>query len=239
MYGLGLSPLPLRRSKSAGTLPQRRPEAAQHQFKGAYWTDYRSKARFYPVDCPASRPILFGQRCWQFQTVRRLMMPAQIENLTGPKICWGGVWAGFFVGLGSEVVLASIGVGAGLHAVARSGAPNLPAGVMVWTAIAWIVSAFLAGYVAVWMSGRYAYWEGMFHSFVTWGVLISALAYLPTYGDLAFLGRETATMSPAETASWWMFVSGILSLTFALMGGVFGARAARRTQVKEHYPAAA
>ena len=167
------------------------------------------------------------------------MMQANIEDLRGPTICWGGVWAGFFVGLGSQVVLASIGVGAGLHAVARSGAPDLPAGVMVWTAIAWIISAFLAGYVAVWMSGRYAYWEGMFHSFVTWGVLISALAYLPTYGDLAFLGRETATMSPAETASWWMLVSGILSLTFALMGGVFGARAARRTQVKEKYPAAA
>src|SRR6266487_2191694 len=33
MYGLGLSPLPLRRSKSAGTLPQRRPGAAQYQFK--------------------------------------------------------------------------------------------------------------------------------------------------------------------------------------------------------------
>ena len=157
----------------------------------------------------------------------------EILPLTGPKISWGGVWAGFFVGLGSQAVLASIGVGAGLHAVARSGAPDLPAGVMVWTAIAWIISAFLAGYVAIWMSGRSTYWEGMFHSFVTWGVLMSALAYLPTYGDLAFLGRETATMSPEETASWWMFLSGILSLAFALMGGVFGARAARRTLAKE------
>ena len=158
--------------------------------------------------------------------------------MIGPTISWGGVWAGFFVGLGSEVVLASIGVGAGLHAIARSGAEDLPAGVMVWTAIAWIVSAFLAGYVAVWMSGLYSYWEGMFHSLVTWGVLMSALAYLPTYGDLAFVGRETATMSPEETASWWMFVSGILSLVFALMGGVLGARAARRTQVKEQQAAA-
>ena len=159
--------------------------------------------------------------------------------MIGPTISWGGVWAGFFVGLGSEVVLASIGVGAGLHAIARSGAEDLPAGVMVWTAIAWIISAFLAGYVAVWMSGLYSYWEGMFHSLVTWGVLMSALAYLPTYGDLAFVGRETATMSPEETASWWMFVSGILSLVFALMGGVLGARAARRTQVKEQQAAAA
>lgn len=164
------------------------------------------------------------------------VIAAQVEvaPLTGPQISWGGVWAGFFVGLGSEVVLASIGVGAGLHAIARSGAENLPASVMVWTAIAWIISAFLAGYVAVWMSGLYSYWEGMFHSLVTWGVLISALAYLPTYGDLAFLGRETATMSSEETASWWMFVSGMLSLVFALMGGVLGARAARRTQAKEH-----
>ena len=161
-----------------------------------------------------------------------------IHAATGPRISWGGVWAGFFVGLGCEVVLASVGVGAGLHSIARSGAENMPAGVMVWTAIAWMISAFLAGYVAVWMSGLYSYPEGMFHSFVTWGMLMSALAYLPTYGDLAFLGRETATMSPEETASWWMFVSGILSLCLALVGGVIGARAAGRTQAKEQYRAA-
>jgi hypothetical protein len=158
--------------------------------------------------------------------------------LCGPRISWGGVLAGFFVGLGSEVVLASIGVGVGLHAIARSGAEDLPAGVMVWTAIAWMLSAFLAGYVAVWMSGLYTYWEGMFHSLVTWGVLMSAIAYLPTYGDLAFLGRQTATMSPEETASWWMFISGLLSLVMALTGGVIGARAATTTQVKEQYRAA-
>jgi hypothetical protein len=158
--------------------------------------------------------------------------------MSGPRISWGGVWAGFFVGLGSEVVLASVGVGAGLHAIARSGAEVLPAGVMVWTAIAWMASAFLAGYVAVWMSGRYMYAEGMFHSFVTWGVLVSALAYLPTYGDLAFLGRQTSTMSPEETASWWMFVSGILSLAMALTGGVIGARAARQAHRDEQYRAA-
>ena len=155
-----------------------------------------------------------------------------------PKISWGGIFAGFFVGLGSEVVLASVGLGAGLHSIARSGALDLPGGVMVWTAIAWMFSAFLAGYVAVWMSGLYSYWEGMFHSWVTWGVLMSALAYLPTYGDLAFLGRETATMSPEETASWWMFANGILSLVSAILGGVIGSRAARRMQIKEQYAAA-
>jgi hypothetical protein len=165
-------------------------------------------------------------------------MEVEVVPMTGPKISWGGVWAGFFVGLGSEVVLASIGVGVGLHAIARSGAEDLPIGVMIWTAMAWMFSAFLAGYVAVWMSGLYSYWEGMFHSLVTWGVLMSALAYLPTYGDLAFVGRETATMSPEETASWWMFVSGILSLAFALMGGAVGSRAARNMQLKEQYAAA-
>jgi len=151
----------------------------------------------------------------------------------GSRISWGGVWAGFFVGLGCEAVLASVGLGAGLHAISRSGSIDLPVGVTVWTSCAWILSAFLAGYVAIWMSGRYSYPDGMFHGFVTWGVLMAALAYLPTYGDLTFLGRETATMSPAETASWWMFVSGILSLGAALVGGVWGARAARRTELKD------
>ena len=162
----------------------------------------------------------------------------EVVPWTGPKISWGGIFAGFFVGLGSEVVLASVGLGFGLHSIARSGALDLPGGVMVWTAIAWVFSAFLAGYVAVWMSGLYSYWEGIFHSWVTWGVLMSALAYLPTYGDLTFLGRETATMSPEETASWWMFVSGILSLVSAILGGVIGSKAARKMQLKEQYAAA-
>jgi hypothetical protein len=156
------------------------------------------------------------------------------ETTRSPQISWPGVWAGFFVGLGCQVVLASAGLGAGLHAITRSGAQNLPIGVMVWTALAWIISAFLAGYVAAWMSGLYSYPEGLFHGLVTWGVLIAALAYLPTYGDLAFMERESTTMSPMETASWWMFGSGILSLAAALVGGVSGSKAGNRSQVKNH-----
>jgi hypothetical protein len=154
------------------------------------------------------------------------------------KVCWGAIWAGFFIAFGTQAVLASIGLGAGLHAIERSGAENLPVGVMVWTGISWMLSAFLGGYVAVWMSGLYSYWEGMFHSFITWGVLMSALAYLPSVGDFAILGQESQTMSPMETTSWWLFASGILSLAVAILGGIVGARAAARTQAKETYRAA-
>jgi hypothetical protein len=154
------------------------------------------------------------------------------------RIRWGGVWAGFFVALGAQVVLASIGLGTGLHAAERSGAETLPVGIMIWTAIAWLFAAFLGGYVAVWMSGVYTYWEGMFHGLVTWGLLMSALAYLPTVGSLAILGQPAQTMSPIETTSWWLFGGGIFSLASAVYGGIVGARAAACAQVKEEYRAA-
>jgi hypothetical protein len=167
-------------------------------------------------------------------------MEASFQTQPGfrPTIKWGGVWAGFFVALGVQVVLASIGLGTGLHAVERSGAETLPVGIMIWTAVAWLFSAFLGGYVAVWMSGVYTYWEGMFHGFVTWGVLMSALAYVPTIGNFAILGQPAQTMSPIETTSWWLFAGGTFSLAAALFGGIVGARAAARAQFKAEYRAA-
>ena len=109
---------------------------------------------------------------------------------------------------------------------------------MVWTAIAWMFSAFLAGYVAVWMSGLYSYWEGMFHSWVTWGVLMSALAYLPTYGDLAFLGRETATMPLRRPPHGGCLRTAFSRLFSQSWEESIGSRAARRMQIKEQYEAA-
>jgi hypothetical protein len=156
----------------------------------------------------------------------------EIKNST---ISWGGVWAGFFVALGFQAVLASIGMGAGFHAMSRSGADHFPMSVTVWTGISWMLSAFLGAYVAVWMSGLYSYWEGMFHGLVTWGVLMSALAYLPTYGDLAVLTQSTKKMGSMETTQWWVLISGILSSGFAVLGGVIGSRAAERTQLREQY----
>src|SRR5439155_1421676 len=82
------------------------------------------------------------------------------QALTGQhsRVSWAGIWAGLFVGLGIQIVLTALGLGIGLIASGSSATDyiaHLPKGVEVWSGLVWLLSAFLGGYVAAWMSGAY------------------------------------------------------------------------------------
>ena len=145
---------------------------------------------------------------------------------------WAGIWAGMFAGLGIQIVLAALGLGISLMSSGSSAADvirSLPTGVEVWTALVWLLSAFLGGYVAAWMSGASSRADGVFHGFVTWGVMVTALLCAATImtGVMRIEHLTAFSMtSLLKAASWWMFVSGILSLGCAYLGGRVGASAA-------------
>ena len=148
---------------------------------------------------------------------------------------WAGIWAGLFVGLGIQIVLTALGLGIGLTASGSSATDyiaHLPKGVEVWSGLVWLLSAFLGGYVAAWMSGAYDRAAGVFHGFVTWGMILTALFYTGTtmMGFMLLKGLATVPMTPLlKAASWWIFVCGIISLGCAYLGGRIGVRAAEHS----------
>ena len=159
------------------------------------------------------------------------------QALTGQhsRVSWGGIWAGLFAGLGVQIMLTALGLGIGLTSSGSSATDyiiHLPRGVEVWSGLVWLFSAFLGGYVAAWMSGAYSRSAGVFHGFVTWGIMMTVL--FGTAMLLMELMRPTIHMTTPMTplvkaAAWWAFVSGIISLGCAYLGGRIGVRAAEHS----------
>jgi hypothetical protein len=151
------------------------------------------------------------------------------------RVSWAGIWAGLFAGLGVQIMLTALGVGIGLKSSGASATDfirNLPAGVELWSGLVWLFSAFLGGYVAAWMSGAYDRADGVFHGFVTWGVMTAVLfdTALMLMAVVRLTSHVTVPMTPlVQAATWWVFWGGILSLGCAYLGGRIGVRAAEHS----------
>ncbi len=160
-------------------------------------------------------------------------MEITTKNLSVNSINWGGVWAGLFAGLGIQAILTPVGFGVWMmsHGGSSFGTfiREMPIGMQIWAGLVWLFSTFLAGYVAAWMAGACTRAMGVFHGFVTWGVMVS----IAVYGRLLILawlyskGLAPAPLSPMlQNMAWWLFISGILSLGLAYLGGRVSVRAA-------------
>lgn len=106
-------------------------------------------------------------------------------------ISWGSILAGVIVGLATYMLLALLGVAAGLSAVdPQSTRPvgSVPIATGIWTGISLLISAFVGGYVAARMSGLARMGDGLFHGFVSWAVTTVLFAYLATTAVGSLLG---------------------------------------------------
>ncbi|HZC80287.1 MAG TPA: hypothetical protein VE222_00980 [Nitrospiraceae bacterium] len=157
------------------------------------------------------------------------------QHLRHERVSWAGIWAGLFAGLGVQIMLTALGFGIGLTSSGSSATDyiiHLPRGVELWSGLVWLFSAFLGRYVSAWMSGSYSRSVGVFHGFVTWGIMMTVL--FGTAIVLTELMRLTIHMTTPMTpllkaAAWWVFVSGIISLGCAYLGGRIGVRAAEHS----------
>lgn len=160
---------------------------------------------------------------------------SHIQQSRFSRVSWAGIWAGLSAGLGVQIMLTALGLGIGLTSSGSSATDfirNLPIGLEVWSGLAWLFSAFLGGYVAAWMSGAYDRADGVFHGFVTWGVMTTVLfdAAVMLLALIRLTGHVTVPLTPfLQAAAWWMSLSGIVSLGCAYLGGRIGVRAAEHS----------
>lgn len=96
---------------------------------------------------------------------------------------WTAIFGGLAAGAASYVLLALLGVAAGLTAVDPQAAEpvgSVPMMTGIWTAISMLIAAFIGGYVAARGSGLTRRSDGMLHGFVTWGATVLLFAWLAT-----------------------------------------------------------
>jgi len=164
---------------------------------------------------------------------------SHVQQLQCSRVSWAGIWAGLFAGLGVQIMLTALGLGIGLTSSGSSATDfirKLPIGIEVWSGLAWLCSTFLGGYVAAWMSGSYSRSDGVFHGFVTWGVMTTVLfdTAVMLLALIRLTGHVTVSLTPfLQAAAWWMFLGGIVSLGCAYLGGRVGVRAAEYSMEKK------
>jgi len=149
---------------------------------------------------------------------------------------WPAIIAGLFVALGVHIVLTAFGLGIVFlqQQSAEGGSSMAAAGLLLWSGFAWIIAAFIGGYVTAWVADASRYLESLFHGLVLWGALTFILMFLPpsTMGigaDAESLAMPTIVSSVA----WFVAIGGLLSLGTTVWGAIVGSRVVAEVETKE------
>jgi len=163
------------------------------------------------------------------------------------RATWSSIWAGFFIGAMTNLVLTTLGMALGISWInddrVAEGSFRTAAG--VWMLLTSLVSFFAGGCVTARMSGLPGRSTGAMNGFLygcfAW-VLVTALAMTPMMSVLSSYASVFAQMGGmppmapgempavntkmAQSAAWWAFFGLIISLAAATIGGLVGARKA-------------
>ena len=137
---------------------------------------------------------------------------------------WTAIFGGLAAGAASYVLLALLGIAAGLTAVdpqATEPVGTVPMMTGIWTAISMLVAAFIGGYVAARGSGLTRRSDGMLHGFVTWGATVLLFAWLVTSALGTLLGGTASILGQGiqGAAGAAQEVGGIGQLQQIITGG--------------------
>ena len=143
------------------------------------------------------------------------------------RMSWGALFAGFFFGCGIWMLLLSLGAGIGFSAFDPRDLGSwqgLGIGFGIWGVLSAMVATFLGGWLAAGTSRSRTALAGMLHGAALWGFMLVAGTWIATAavaGKVAPQAAETAKKAGA-TGAWAFFVSGLLTLAAAILGGRAG-----------------
>ena len=149
---------------------------------------------------------------------------------------WPAVVAGAFVALGIHIVLTAFGLGVVfLQQQSSEGGSSMAAmGLLLWSGFAWVIAAFIGGYVTAWVADASRYVESLFHGLVLWGALTFILMFLPpsTMG-IGFDGEAFPAPNVISSVAWFIALGGLLSLGSTVWGAIVGSRVVAEVETKE------
>jgi hypothetical protein len=115
------------------------------------------------------------------------------------RTAWGAIFAGTFVAISCQLLLASLGLAIGAAAFGpESQAGNIGTFAGVWWILTAITSLFLGGLVTAWLAGFPRWVDGMIHGAVVWGLTVAVSAWLVTTGSAALAGGAMGTLQTAR-----------------------------------------
>lgn len=106
----------------------------------------------------------------------------------GPRVRWGGVMSGFFVAIGTLLLLTALGIAVGItalgdpRAATSETAQGLGIGAGIWTFITLLVAYFLGGMVSTQVTDRPDRTGAVIHGALVWVLFMLLLLWLMASG---------------------------------------------------------
>jgi len=146
--------------------------------------------------------------------IEREILIEQTGTPEGMKISWGGVFGGVLAGIGTLLLLTSLGLAVGISAVdpRNPDAGTIGTGAAIWTTLTLLISLFVAGWASTRLSMLWERTTALFEGALVWVMSLILILYLTANGiglvasgAFGLLGSAAqsagAAMAPALDAS--------------------------------------
>lgn len=115
---------------------------------------------------------------------REVLLESTTGSYEGMKISWGGVFGGVLAGVGTLMLLSSLGIAIGISTIDPLD-PNgkaIGTGAAVWTGLSLLVSLFIAGWASTRLSMLWERTTAMFEGVLVWVLSLILILYLTASG---------------------------------------------------------
>jgi hypothetical protein len=115
---------------------------------------------------------------------REVLVERTTDAFEGMKISWGGVFGGVLAGIGTLMLLSSLGLAIGISAVDPRD-PNgaaLGTGAAIWTGLTLLIALFIAGWASTRLSMLWERTTAMFEGVLVWVLSLILVLYLTASG---------------------------------------------------------
>jgi ABC-type transport system involved in multi-copper enzyme maturation permease subunit len=115
---------------------------------------------------------------------REVLIERTTGAFEGMKISWGGVFGGVLAGIGTLMLLSSLGLAIGVSAVdpRNPDGAALGTGAAIWTAVTLLIALFIAGWASTRLSMLWERTTAMFEGVLVWVLSLILILYLTANG---------------------------------------------------------
>lgn len=116
--------------------------------------------------------------------IEREVFIEQTGTPDGMKISWGGVFGGVLAGIGTLLLLTSLGLAVGISTVdpRNPDAGTIGTGAAIWTTLSLLISLFVAGWASTRLSMLWERTTAMFEGGLVWVMSLILILYLTANG---------------------------------------------------------
>jgi hypothetical protein len=146
---------------------------------------------------------------------------ANLIDVQGMSVSWGGVWGGVLIGMGLLMLLTALGLALGVSAVdPNSDSQSLGTPAAIWAAISLLLALYVGGMASTRIGAIFDKTTGMFEGTLVWVLSLLLIVYLAGSGIGLVAGGAFKLVGGATQAIGSMMTGGTPQLSESNMNQI-------------------